>query len=70
MIYKQFDLFLKSENIHHYLAYIIRKCPVIERFNITIKQLLNRNMAKNNSLNSVGCIDQALKNYLNRKDRE
>ena len=57
MICKQFDLFLKSENIHHYLAYSLRKCPVIERFNLTIQQLLYKIRTKK-LLNWVGYIDQ------------
>ena len=69
MICKQFDLFLKSENIHHFLAYTLRKCPVIERFNLTIQQLSYKIMAKNNPLHWIRYIDQELKIYLNRKHR-
>ena len=65
----KFDLFLKRENIHHYLAYTLRNCAVIERFDVTIQQLLYKIMAKNNYLNWVGYIDQALKIFLNRKHR-
>ena len=69
MICKQFREFLKRENIHHYLAYSIRKCPVVERFNLTIQQLLYKIIARNNSLEWVKYIDQAMKIYLNRKHR-
>ena len=69
MICKQFKSFLQAKKIHHYLAYSLRKCPVVERFNLTIQQLLYKIMAKNNSLEWVKYIDQAMKIYLNRKHR-
>ena len=47
----------------------MRKCPVVERFNLTIQQLLYKIMAKNNSLEWVKYIEQAMKIYLNRKHR-
>ena len=69
MICKKFKTYLKEKNVHHYLAYSLRKCPVVERFNLTIQQLLYKIMAKNNSLTWVKYIDQAMKIYLNRKHR-
>ena len=69
IICKKFTDYLKENNIHHYLAYTLRKCPVVERFNLTIQQLLYKIMAKNNSLTWVKYIDQAMKIYLNRKHR-
>ena len=36
LICKKFSSFLKENNIHHYLSYSLRKCPVIERFNLSI----------------------------------
>ena len=69
MICKKFKEYLKEKKIHHYLAYSVRKCPVVERFNLTIQQLLYKIMAKNNTLSWVKYIDQAMKIYLNRKHR-
>ena len=69
MICTRFEEYLKEKKIHHYLAYTLRKCPVVERFNLTIQQLLYRIMAKNNTLCWVKFIDQAMKIYLNRKHR-
>ena len=40
LICKEFKRFLKENKIHHYLSYSLRKCPVIERFNLTIQTLL------------------------------
>ena len=60
IICKQLREFLKRENIHHYLTYSIRKCPVVERFNLTIQRLLCKIMARNNSLKWVKYIDQAI----------
>ena len=69
LICKQFETFLKGKNIHHYLAYSERKCPVVERFNLTIQKLLYKMMAKNNSLEWVKYLEPAMKIYLNRKHR-
>ena len=49
LICKQFAKYLKDNDIHHYLSYSLRKCPVIERFNLTIQSLLYKIMKKNNS---------------------
>jgi hypothetical protein len=67
LICKKFAIFLKNEKIHHYLSYSLRKCPIIERFNLTIQTLLYKIMAKNRSLSWTKYIDQAMKIYLNRK---
>ena len=69
LICKKFQKFLQENNIHHYLSYSIRKCPVVERFNLTIQNLLYRIMAKNNSYEWTKFIDHAMKIYLNRKHR-
>ena len=69
LICKKFGKFLKDQNIHHYLSYSIRKCPVIERFNLTLQNLIYRLMSKNNSNEWTKYIDQAMKIYLNRKHR-
>ena len=41
----------------------------MERFKLTIQQLLYKIMAKNNTLSWVKYIEQAMKIYLNRKHR-
>ena len=69
LICKKFATFLKEENIHHYLSYSLRKCPVVERFNLTIQRLLYKIMKQNNSYQWTKFIDQAMKIYLNRKHR-
>ena len=69
LICKKFASFLKEKNIHHYLSYSLRKCPVVERFNLTIQRLLYKIMKHNNSYQWTKFIDQAMKIYLNRKHR-
>ena len=69
LICKQFEDFLKQKGITHYLAYSVRKCPVIERFNLTIQKIIYKMMAKNNTLEWVKYIEPAMKIYLNRKHR-
>ena len=67
LICKKFEDFLRRENIHHYLSYSVRKCPIVERFNLTIQSLLYKIMAHNRSLKWSSYIDQAMQIYLNRK---
>ena len=67
LICKKFEVFLKRENIHHFLSYSVRKCPIIERFNLTIQSLLYKIMAHNRSLKWSSFIDQAMQIYLSRK---
>ena len=67
LICKKFEDFLRGQNIHHFLSYSVRKCPIVERFNLTIQSLLYKIMAHNRSLKWVSFIDQAMRIYLNRK---
>ena len=69
LICKKFGLFLKENKIHHYLSYSLRKCPVVERFNLTLQRLLYKMMKHNNSFEWTKFIDAAMKIYLNRKHR-
>ena len=69
LVGKRFAKFLDDENIHHYLSYSDRKCPVVERFNLTIQRLLYKIMAKENSYEWTKFLDQAMKIYLNRRHR-
>ena len=67
LICKKFELFLKENHIYHYLSYSVRKCPIIERFNLTIQNLLYKILAHNRSLKWIEYIDQAMHIYLHRK---
>ena len=69
LICKQFAKYLKDNEIHHYLSYSLRKCPVIERFNLTIQTLLYKIMKQNNSYEWVKYLDKAMNIYLNRNHR-
>ena len=63
----KFQNFLKSRNIHHYVSYSDRKCPVVERFNLTIQQILYKMLDKNESFRWIDFLDKAMKIYNNRK---
>ena len=41
---KAFKKYFKDQGIYHYVSYSDRKCPVIERFNLTIQTLLYKIM--------------------------
>ena len=67
LICKEFKIFLKQQNIHHYLAYSLRKCPIIERFNLTIQDILYKIMAHERTLQWTSYLSQAMDIYLKRK---
>lgn len=67
LICKKFRDYLKEQKIHHYLSYSVRKCPIIERFNLTIQNLLYKIITYNRSLKWYTFIDQAMRIYLTRK---
>ena len=66
-ICKTFEKYFKDEMIFHYLSYSDRKCPVVERFNLTIQQLIYKIMEYKSTNRWIDCIEQAMKIYLNRK---
>ena len=63
---KAFKKYFRDQGIHHYVSYSDRKCPVIERFNLTIQQLITRIMDQKGTQRWIDCIDKAMKIYLNR----
>ena len=69
MICKKYKSFLKDNAIHHYLSYSLRKCPVVECFNLTIQRLLYKMMNQKNTLKWVTLLDSAMQIYLNRTHR-
>ena len=69
LICKKFAAFLKEKKIHHYLSYSLRKCPVVERFNLTLQRLLYKMMKQNNSYEWTKYVDPAMNIYLNRRHR-
>ena len=69
LICKKFAKYLSDLKIFHYLSYSLRKCPIIERFNLTIQNLLYKIMAKNRTLKWTEYLNQAMQIYLHRKHR-
>ena len=67
LICRSFENFLADQNIFHYLSYSLRKCPIVERFNLTIQKLLYKIMASKRSWKWTDHIKQAMEIYLNRK---
>ena len=66
LICKKFENFLAEQNIFHYLAYSERKCPIIERFNLTLQNIIYKMMAKERTLKWTSFIDKAMHIYHNR----
>ena len=69
LICKKFEKYLSDLKIFHYLSYSLRKCPIIERFNLTFQNLLYKIMAKNKNLKWTNYLNQAMSIYVNRKHR-
>ena len=66
---KNFENFLKKENVYHYLSYSLRKCPIVERFNLTLQRLLYQMMNEHHTTEWTKYLDQALKIYNSRYHR-
>lgn len=60
---------MKDKNINHFFSTTDRKCAAVERFNLTIQQLLYKLMAKENSYEWTKFLQTAMKIYLNRSHR-
>ena len=67
LICESFREFLADQQIFHYLSYSSRKCPIVERFNLTIQNLLYKIMASQRSWRWTDFIGQAMAIYLHRK---
>ena len=60
---------MKKMKIHLYFSLLKRKCAFIERFNLTIKQILYKIMFHNSSLKWKEFLPQAMEIYLSREHR-
>lgn len=61
-----FENLLRERGVRQHYATSDRKCAVVERFNLTIQQLVYKLMDYHNTTNWVSVLPQALKIYLNR----
>ena len=66
---KELKQYFKKENINHYFSKSDRKCPVVERFNLTIQSLIYKMMEKGMTLRWIDMLKPAMKIYLSRKHR-
>ena len=62
-----FSDLMQENNIEHYFSTSDRKCAVVERFNLTIQQLLYKLMANYNTYAWTNLLGHAMEIYLNRK---
>ena len=69
LIFEKFATFLEENHIHHYLSYSLRKCQVVERFNLTVQRLLYKMMKHHNTYEWTKLLHKTMKFYLNRKYR-
>ena len=66
---KIFKKFVESKNINLYFSHQERKCAIVERFNLSIKQILFKILYHNSSIRWIDYLDQAMKIYLSRINR-
>ena len=60
---------IQENDINHYFSYSDKKCAVVERFNLTIQQLLYKLMTQYRTYEWTKLLPQAMKIYLNREHR-
>ncbi len=65
----KFNRFLNINNIFRYYTYSQRKAAIVERFNLTIQNILYRQMSKNRSYKWTNFLTTALKIYRSRYHR-
>ena len=66
---KQMKDFLQSKGVHHYFSYSDRKCPYVERVNLTIQNLIKKITHSNMTNRWIDVLDQAQQIYHSRKHR-
>ena len=66
---QNFKKYLLENNIKHYVSYSARKAPIVERFNLTIQNLLYKLMSVNHTYAWTEYLDQALNIYHKRFHR-
>ena len=66
---KPFQDLMKEHRIEHYFSTSDRKCAVVERFNLTIQQLLYKLMANYHTYAWTNLLSHAMQIYLNRKHK-
>merc|ERR1711989_263977 len=64
-----FRSLMQENKIEHYFSTSDRKCAVVERFNLTIQQLLYKLMSHHRTYSWTTLIPKAMNIYLNRKHR-
>ena len=66
---KAFNSLMKKEGINHYFSYSVRKCPMIERFNLTLQRLISQKLRENKSKKWIDILDDCMKIYLTAEHR-
>ncbi len=66
---KSFKNFTDSKNINLYFSHQERKCAIVERFNLSFKQILFKILFHNSSVRWIDYLNQTMKIYLSRYNR-
>ena len=65
----EFKKLMSDNHINHFFSTSDRKCAVVERFNLTIQQLIYKLMSHHNSYSWTTLLPIAMNIYLNKKHR-
>lgn len=65
----EFAKLLKQRSINHYKTHSVLKASIVERFNLTIKRLIFKEMALRQSLRYIDFIQELVDRYNNTKHR-
>ena len=61
---KEFKSFMKQEGINHYFSYSVRKCSIVERFNLSIQKLIYKKCREKRSSKWIDFLDDCMTIYL------
>ena len=61
---KEFKQLMEQEKINHYFSYSVRKCPIIERFNLTLQKLIYKKCREKRSSKWIDFLDDCMRIYL------
>lgn len=66
---RSFKNLMKKENINHFLSDSVRKCAIVERFNLTLQILIYKKLEEKKSVKWIDVLDDCMKIYLSSPHR-
>ena len=66
---KEFKSLMEKEGVRHFFSYSVRKCPIVERFNLTLQNLIEKKLEANKTSKWIDVLDDCMKIYLSSPHR-